>query len=301
MATIGRGAAGAGAARAEAAGVDATGIKRREISRPAHVDLDAETDRQLQRAVWALAWPSVLTMMLQVGNSFLDRFFVGSLGPDALAAVGVGSQVMFLLFSVGMSISIGTTALVSRFAGANEISDARTAANQSVWIGVFAAFICMALMMPARVSIVGLLGVDQHASILCSRYLAITILGVPALFMMLILSSVFRGLGDTVRPLVVMIGVNLIHLSGDYLLIFGHYGFPRLGLMGGALALLTSQVIGASLYVLFLRRSVVAGFLRCQSRLHLDWSRRILRIGFPAALQNASRNLSMLTFTAVLA
>ena len=86
-----------------------------------------------------LAWPSVLTMLLQTLNSFTDRFFVGHLGSDALAAVGVGGQFMFLLFSVGMSISVGTSALVARFTGAKEPDQATLAANQSVWIGFLSA------------------------------------------------------------------------------------------------------------------------------------------------------------------
>ena len=260
-----------------------------------------ETSRALHRAVWMLAWPSVLTMLLQTVNSFLDRFFVGSLGSDALAAVGVGGQFMFLLFSVGMSISAGTSALVARFTGAKENDQATLAANQSVWIGFIAAFVCMAAVWPVRFLVVGWMGVNPHAAALCVQYLTITLLGIPALFLMLILSSVFRGLGDTVTPLRVMIGVNIIHLGGDWLLIFGHWGFPRMGLIGGATALIASQVIGAGLYLWFLRGSPVQGLMTRLTRLQMDWTRRILNIGLPAAGQNLSRVLSMMVFTAVLA
>ncbi|MDQ2799067.1 MAG: MATE family efflux transporter [Armatimonadota bacterium] len=260
-----------------------------------------ETNRNLHRAVWLLAWPSVLTMLLQTFNSFLDRFFVGHLGSDALAAVGVGGQFMFLLFSVGMSISVGTSALVARFTGAKENDQATLAANQSVWIGFIAAFVCMAAVWPMRYLVVGWMGVDAHAAALCVQYLTVTLLGIPALFLMLILGSVFRGLGDTVTPLRVMIGVNIIHLGGDWLLIFGHWGFPRMGLVGGATALIASQVIGALLYLWFLRHSPVHGLMTRLKRLEMDWTRRILNIGLPAAGQNLSRVLSMMIFTAVLA
>lgn len=281
------------------------------------VEKDAETKFGLHRTVWMLAWPSVLTMLLQTFNSFLDRFFVGHLGSDALAAVGVGGQFMFLLMSVGMSISTGTSALVSRFTGAQEPDQAKLAANQSLWVGVIAAVLCAAAVWPLRHLVVGWMGVDSHAAGLCVRYLSLTLLGIPALFVMLILSSVFRGLGDTVTPLRVMIGVNIIHLGGDYLLIFGqsfgihlalfghtvsgHFSFPKMGLMGGATALISSQVVGALLYFWFLQRSALRGFgsrLKC---LDFGWARRILHIGLPAAGQNVSRVLSMMVFTGVLA
>ncbi len=261
----------------------------------------AETNFDLHRAVWRLAWPSVLTMLLQTLNSFTDRFFVGHLGSDALAAVGVGGQFMFLLFSVGMSISVGTSALVARFTGAKEDDQATLAANQSVWIALIASVFCIALMWPLRQTVIGWMHVNPHAADLCVRYLSLTLLGIPALFLMLILGSVFRGLGDTVTPLRVMIGVNVIHLGGDWLLIFGHWGLPRMGLMGGATALVASQIIGAALYFWFLRDSPVRGLLTRLGHLDLSWARRILNIGLPAAGQNISRVLSMMVFTGVLA
>ncbi len=260
-----------------------------------------ETKSGLHRAVWTLAWPSVLTMLLQTFNSFLDRFFVGHLGSDALAAVGVGGQFMFLLFSVGMSIGIGTSALVSRFTGAKEPDQAKVAANQSLWLGLIAAVVSVAIVWPLRHLVVGWMGVDARAAGLCVRYLSLTLLGVPALFAMLIMSSVFRGLGDTRTPLLVMIGVNIIHLGGDYLLIFGNFGFPKMGLLGGATALIASQVIGAALYFWFLQRSALRGFASRMKTLDWGWARRILVIAIPAAGQNLSRVLSMMVFTGVLA
>ena len=273
-----------------------------EVEVPAEASAEkAETKAGLHRAVWMLAWPSVLTMLLQTFNSFLDRFFVGHLGSDALAAVGVGGQFMFLLMSLGMSIATGTSALVSRFTGAQEMDQAKLAANQSLWVGVIAAVLCAALVWPLRHLVIGWMGVDSHAAALCVRYLGLTLVGIPALFVMLILSSVFRGLGDTVTPLRVMIGVNIIHLGGDYLLIFGHFGLPKMGLMGGATALISSQVVGALLYFWFLQRSALRGFATRLRHLDFDWARRILNIGLPAAGQNVSRVLSMMVFTGVLA
>jgi putative MATE family efflux protein len=263
--------------------------------------VQTETTRGLHQVVWKLAWPSVLTMLLQTVNSFTDRFFVGHLGSDALAAVGVAGQLMFLLFSIGMSISVGTTALVARFSGAGQLDDATIAANQSVWIAGIASVSCVALMLPLRGILVAQMHLDGPAQTLCVQYLTLTILGVPFLFLMLLLGGVYRGLGDTVTPLLVMIGVNIIHLGGDFLLIFGHGGFPKLGLPGGALALLCSQVVGATLYLLFLRRSSVAGLITRKKRLEMIWAQRILKIGIPVALQNVSRVLSMLLFTGVLA
>ena len=260
-----------------------------------------KTGADLHWSVWKLAWPSVLTMVLQTLNSFIDRFFVGHLGSDALAAVGIGGQVLSVLFAVGMSISAGTTALVSRAKGAEENDEARQATNQSLWIAALASVVCVAVLWPLRRIAIGLLHVDPSATDLCIRYLSLTLLGIPALFVMLILSAVLRGLNDTVTPLRVMIGVDLIHIGGDYLLIFGHFGLPRLGLTGGAIALVVSQVVGAALYFWFVQKTRVRGFVTCLKRPELGWAKRILGVGGPAAAQNVSQVLSAMVFTGVLA
>lgn len=260
-----------------------------------------ETEQGLHRVVWLLAWPSVLTMMLQSLNMLIDRGFVGRLGPDALAAIGVGGQLMFLIFSVGMSISVGTTALVARFTGARETDAARLAANQSLWVAGVAAVLCMALMLPLRAQIVHLLGVDARASHLALDYITVRIISIPITFALSIFLAVYRGLGDTRTPLFVMGAENVIHLLGDWLILLGNAGFPRLGLTGGALALTISEVVAVVFFAWHVRQTAVGGMMRARKRLHWDWARRIMNIGFPAAVQNVSRVLSMLAFTSVLA
>ncbi len=287
-------------------GVDESGPEpeQKERQEPEQKDQNSEgneTGIALHRSVWKLAWPSVLTMVLQTLNSFIDRFFVGHLGSDALAAVGIGGQVLSVLFAVGMSISAGTTALVSRAKGADNTGEAREAANQSLWIAVIASALCVAVTWPLRRVAVGLLHVNPAASDLCVRYLSWTLLGIPALFLMLIVSAVLRGLNDTLTPLRVMVGVDLIHIGGDYLLIFGHFGLPRLGLTGGAVALIVSQVVGAALYFWFVQKSRVRGFVTCLKRPDFGWAKRILSVGGPAAAQNVSQVLSAMVFTGVLA
>src|SRR5205809_2598857 len=86
--------------------------------------------------VWRIAWPSVMTFAFMTTNAILDRMFVGRLGRDALAAVGVGGQLLFLLVSISMGITVGTTALVARFTGAEEPMQASRATGQSLALGL---------------------------------------------------------------------------------------------------------------------------------------------------------------------
>src|ERR1044071_4249950 len=99
--------------------------------------VESEELTGIQADVWRIAWPSVLTFALMTTNAIMDRAFGGRLGRDALAAVGVGGQILFLLVSLSMAITVGTTALVARFTGAQEPDQAARATGQSLGLALF--------------------------------------------------------------------------------------------------------------------------------------------------------------------
>src|SRR4051812_20408795 len=139
------------------------------------------TTRSLHAAVWTLAWPSVTTMLLQTVNSLMDIFFVGHLpnSAQALAATGVGGGVIFLLVSVSMGVSVGTTALVARFTGAGDPEGTTEAAGQSITLSILLGVVFGALTYLFREPLVGLM-LDGHrspdAAHLCVRFLEMAVL-----------------------------------------------------------------------------------------------------------------------------
>lgn len=267
----------------------------------------------IHKGVLAIAIPSVATMLLQTTNGLLDSFFVGSLGPEALAAITVASSLMFALMSAAMAVSVGTTALVARFIGEGHIKkeddapnddihgDAVTATQQSLILGVVFALLVGIPMYFLREPLLTALGLKAAAHQLSSTYLSIIIFGMPSMFLMFILNGAFRGLGDTVRPFWVSLAANIVHVIFNYLLIFGKFGFPKLGLAGGAVALVISQVVASGIYVAFLRKTPLAPALQNGWKLDLDWAKRICRIGIPASIQQVIRVGSMLAFQGLLA
>jgi putative MATE family efflux protein len=256
----------------------------------------------VHRGVLRVAFPSVATMLLQTTNGFLDRFFVGELGPDALAAITISSSLMFALMSAAMAISVGTTALVARFVGEGDTEQAERATQQSLVLSLAVAVLAAALMWLLRAPLLQALGLQPGPRLLATAYLNVILFGLPSLFAMLILNGTFRGMGDTVRPFWVSLGANLVHAAGNWLLIFGNLGFPRMGLPGGALALVISQVMAFGMYWWFLRRSPLRGALRAGGwRVDLSWYWRIARIGLPASAQQLIRVGSMLVFQGLLA
>lgn len=264
--------------------------------------------RVIHQQVWNLAWPSVMTMLLQTFNSLMDVFFVGHLpnGAAALAATGVGGSIIFLLISLAMGVSVGTTALVARFTGAREPEQAALATGQSITLSFVLALIFGTLTYLGRAPMVALM-LDSHRSpesaALCVQFLSAALLCALPLFVMNALQGAFRGLGDTRTPLLITCVTIAIHISGNAVLIYGRLGMPAMGVRGAGTALAASVWVGCGLYLYtLLRRSALRGMLEQRHlSLTMEWTRRILRIGIPAALQALIRNLGMMSFTGLLA
>jgi putative MATE family efflux protein len=266
-----------------------------------------ETTREIHRAVWQLAWPSVLTMLLQTFNGLLDTLFVGHLpnAAQALAATGVGGQVIFLLISLAMGVSVGTTALVARFTGAQSHADAVRATGQSLTLSLILGSVCCVAFYLGRGTVVGwMLGsATGETAQLCSQFLGVALLATIPNFMLNVLVGGFRGLGDTRTPMLIQVVMIATHISCNWLLIYGHLGFPRLGVRGAGTALAASIYVGTALYLFALARySSLGGALRLHNlRPNLLWFQRILRIGIPASVQAVIRTLGMMSFTGLLA
>jgi len=283
-------------------------IPQAESPLPAILVPPVLTQRVIHQQVWALAWPSVITMLLQTFNSLMDVFFVGHLpnSAAALAATGVGGNVMFLLISLAMGVSVATTALVARFSGAKEPEQAALATGQSITLSFILALFFGTIAYAGRGPMAAVMLDARHnpeSAALCVQFLSYSLLCAVPLFVMNTLQGAFRGLGDTRTPLLVTCVTIAIHISGNALLIHGRHGLPAMGVGGAGLALASSVWVGCGLYFYaLLRHSTLRGMLhREHIRLTSEWAWRILKIGIPAALQGLIRSLGMLSFNGLLA
>lgn len=259
--------------------------------------------------VWRLAWPAVALNSLQVVNTLLDRTFIGHLYTPALTAHGASMNVMFMMFSLAVALATGSTALVSRAYGANDPATFRKASRQALGLAIAAGLVIGAITLfgsPGFAKAI-LPATDHDAVREMSRFLTAYAFGLPAIYVIQTLAGSLRGIGDTKSPMVISGIQILLHIALNFLLIFpSHhvYGITipgaNWGLVGASAALSISAWIAAIAYVLFAGRTPLGVQWRVE-RPEWDWTRRILRIAVPAAVQSVLRVLSLTAFTLVLA
>ncbi len=258
------------------------------------------TEKSPARTVWALALPTMIASLVQTANSFLDRIFVGQLGSEALAAVGVGSQLVFLCMALSMAISTGTTAIVARMYGANDQASLRESARQSLGLAVALGLLFTLLGYLLLPFLLRWYGLEAGAEREAYRFLSPALMGLTGTFLMMGLSGTFRGMGDTRSPMFASIVATVVHIVGDWVLIFGRLGFPALGVQGAGIALALSMWAGT----LMLWGQQWFGRHRDLAIPALPlwgWWWRILRIGLPASARSFIYTTSSVMFTRILA
>jgi putative MATE family efflux protein len=264
------------------------------VAPPSIVTMPISLNRQLFR----LAWPSLVENLLQTMLGFVDLVFVGQLGPDAIAGIGLGTQMMFLLQVLFMGLAIGNTALVARAIGAKDNTEAERIAKQSLVLVVTLSIGIGTLGFFLADPIIRLTGATDSVTAIGGGFLRIVSTFSVVLGVMFIGGGTLRGSGDTRTPMMITGFINVINIVLDYLLIFGNLGFPRLGAVGSAVATTSARAIGASLilYVLFKRGSILKLPWRGGWGFHRDVIGRIINIGGPSAAEQFIMQLGLLVF-----
>jgi hypothetical protein len=257
-----------------------------EIPEPSHPAPDFILKGPILPAVVRLAWPIWIAVALQDAYTLVDLFWVGKLGRDPVAAIALCGVLMGMAFTVAIGLATGVVAMVSRFVGAGKREAAWAVAWQALYMGVAAGALSTVLGLLLAGPALRLLGAEGNVLGLGTVYLQVLACGSAALFLTFSLNSALRGVGDTITPMVAMGMGTCVNLVLDPLLIFGWLGFPRLGVMGSALATVIAQGLSLTFILLALfsgRVPIRLRLSRAQLDLRLCW--RILRIGIFGSLQ----------------
>ncbi len=240
-------------------------------------------------SVFGLAWPVMVANLLQTLTTTVDVIMVGSLGaeaPAAVAAVGFGGQFVFLFFSIMISVSAGTIALVARAIGRHDIDEANHVLKQSLVLGAFVSIPLTFMGLVFAEPILAAFRAAPDVVALGATYTRIISLVVFFQFIGFLGSAALRGAGDTVTPLWIGVLVNVVNFGINVNLIYGNAFVPRLGVPGAAIGTSISYVVGAVILVAILLRGKHRLKLHIGGGwIHMETVRRIFRIGWPAALE----------------
>src|SRR5450755_1674293 len=262
----------------------------REAVRGSHRDF---TTGSLNRAILLLAIPMVLEMVLESLFAVVDVFWVGRVGANAVATVGLTESMLLLVFAVAMGLSLSTTAMVARRIGEKDPADAAVAGVQAIFIGIALSVLVGIPCYFFAPDLLRLMGASPEIVSIGSGYARIALGGSGVVILLFLNNAIFRGVGDAAIAMRLLWVSNIINLILDPCLIFGWGPFPRLGVTGAALATFTGRGIGVlyQFYRLW-RGTERIRILRSQIRLNWEVLVRLLRVSMMGIFQFAIAHTS---------
>ncbi len=241
----------------------------------------------IPRHLLRFAIPMLIGNLFQVGSGIINTIWAGQLiGEDAVGAIGVSFPVFFILMGFALGITMATTIIISQYYGAKDFNMVKRAVNNSFLItlilgiglafgGIFASDLILKFM-----------GTPPENFAMASGYLKISMIGFIPMYLLILISSILRGIGDTLTPLMfIAIGVG-INICLTPFLIGGFGPFPVNGLDGAAYASLIAQIISMIISMVYLyRKDHIVAFNLKKLRLDGHITLLIFKLGFPSIIQ----------------
>ncbi|MEA3356016.1 MAG: MATE family efflux transporter [Candidatus Bipolaricaulota bacterium] len=261
------------------------------------------TKINLTRGVILLAWPSVVTMMLQMTVGIADIAMAGRLGPEALAAVGLGRQLVFFSFAIVGGLATATTALVAQHYGRQEREEAFRLTRQSLVAGNLISLLVSLGGILFAEEYLTLMGAEPQVVTLGSQYIKIVFAGVIMIYNVFLINAAFRGAGDTRTPMFILVFINAVNIGANYVFMFGVGPFPNLGVAGAGVGTVLSRTLGTVIgWGLFLtKRFRIKLSLSDSFKPRLDEMRRLFSVGAPASMERLIRSTSQAVFAGIVA
>jgi putative MATE family efflux protein len=265
---------------------------------PSDAEHYKKVDLSLTREIVGLTLPVAMGGHAETLVGMIQLFLIGLLGPAALSAVGISQAFTRVLFTAMMSISRGALTMVAQAIGADSMERASATAKQaflllfvfSVLFGVFSLAISPYLL-PFLIN-------DPEVIALGTPYLQVFFMGIPFMTLNRAVSACFQGAGDTRTPFYLSVLSSAVQITTSYMLIFGIWVFPELGVVGAAIGGFSGRAFATLVgFVLLYSGHAKMTLLPSTSyRYNSDIARRILKIGVPAGVQGILRNGSGLIY-----
>ncbi len=254
----------------------------------------------IDRAVLHLGAPAALAALLQAGFLVVDTFWLGKVGPIALAAASTAGFTMWLAQTLGEGMASGSGSVLARSVGAEDQTGAFRAAVAGQTLGVWSSAIVSGVGLLSSYAAFSFMGTAPDVTAEGLRYMWVILAGMPAYFIFVWLSAAFRAVGDARTPLKLLAVAGAVNLLLDPLLIFGVGPLPAFGVMGAAIATTASWIVACVrgwvlLGGLEIRPSLLA-FLKPPWR--ETWTS--FRVGFPLAIEGALFSLIYILLTRVI-
>lgn len=258
----------------------------------------------LYKDVVHIAWPSFVELVLTQLTSMVDMMMVGQLGPWAITSVGLSTQPKFLLMTMFMAMNVGATALVARYKGAGEHNKANLILRQALLLTFVLSLVSSAVGFVFSEHLIRFMGAADAETLAGGTvYLKIQMLGFVVMAITTTITAALRGVGNSRTAMLYNLVANMVNVIFNYILIYGHFGFPRMEVAGASLATVIGQFVAFILALIVILEEKQYLYLRLKDgfKPHMESIKNIFNIGIPAMIEQLLMRIGMITYSKIVA
>ncbi len=246
------------------------------------------TQGSVKSAIVLLSIPMILELSLESVFAVVDIYFVGHLpnADVAVATVGLTEAVISLVYTLGIGLSVGATAVVSRRVGEKNFIEASKSGAQAIWISFAISLIVAFLGYFFASDILRMMGAQPEVIKQGTPFTQIIFASSPAIILLFLINGIFRGAGDAAMAMRSLWLASILNIILCPLLIYGYGPFPELGLTGAAIATAIGRCSGVlyQCYHLFWKNRTIK-IIRSYFKPKWDIAKSLLNISLPAMFQ----------------
>ncbi len=267
---------------------------------------DGVSRSSLYRDIVLIAWPSLVELVLTQLTSMADQIMVGRLpgqeGINALAAVGLATQPKFLLMTMIQALNVGATAMIARFRGQQNRERANLVFKHAMILNLAMSLLFMVVgiaFSEELIRFMGGTGISGETLALGVTYLRIQLYGFMPLCLAITVTAALRGIGDTRTPMIYNTVANVVNLGFNYVMIYGHFGVPKMGVAGASLATIIGQTVafGIAMWVSLGKKHYVYLDLKERFVFDRDLMGRVINIGIPSMIEQLFMRAGIIIYT----
>lgn len=249
-----------------------------------------------------LALPILIGNLLQSAYQFVDAYWVGKLGKEAVAAVSISGPIIFLIIALWTGFSMAGTILISQYAGAKNKAMVNKSAAQTILIDIVIALALGVIGFLQVENILHYMGVDPSIAKQSVNFMKITFLGIWFTFIFSVVQSILRGIWEVKVPMYIILSTVILNFIIDPILILWRGPIPSLGIQGAALATVGTQGLAACIWLILLFNGCYGIKLqRKDFKPDLWFTKKVFWLGFPSSLEMAIRALGLVVMTSLIA
>ncbi|MFY0565812.1 MATE family efflux transporter [Archangium lansingense] len=255
------------------------------------------TSEQPGLGLLRLTWPIFLEFLLFMMMGTADTLMLSGVSDDAVSAVGVVNQYIFICILLMEVISNGASIVVAQYIGARRAQEAARISALSITLNLLLGIVVSAGLLLFGDAILTHMNLQGPVLAHARTYMGIAggFLFIQALIN--VFSSLIRTYGFTKESMYVSLGMNVVHVLGNYLLIFGHGGLPELGVAGAAISTVMSRSVALVVFIWMLYRVMDVRMVpRDYVTFSRDYIRKILKVGVPSAVEQVTYHACQTVF-----